>query len=126
MAEIPQKTLVVFQFHSTRLAVDAEAVDRIGNVPSPIPEQLEVYALHSLLGVPDYVYREPRLLYLKQQGRALMIDQLEDIQAAAPGSIFPLPRLIIRLASVDYAGWTAAEGNEVMLILDISGIIRGT
>ena len=126
MAEIPQKTLVVFQFCGTRLAVGAEAVDRIASVPSPIPEQLEVHALHTILGVPDYVYREPLLLYLKQQGRALKIDQLKDIQATAPGTIFPLPRLITRLSAAEYAGWTATEGNGVMLILDISGIIRGT
>ena len=122
MAGSPQMSLVIFQFRGTRIAVEAQSVDRIGYVPSPVPEELEMREMHTLLGAPDYRSREPRVLYMKQPGKALKIDQLEDIWTAAAGSLHPLPRLITRLAAADYLGWTAGKKHEVVLILDISGM----
>ncbi len=118
--------LLTFWYEGIHLAANTSFIDRIGSVPTPVPEQLEIVTVHTILDMERKIYQQPVLLYLKESRKALQVDHLEDIIEVAYSSLVPLPLHIIQQCRATVEDRAAVCKNSILLLLNLPAIIGNT
>lgn len=116
--------IMTFNMMGTRMGVDIRQVSQMLE-PGHATQGLRVAHLHEGLSFGDrgISYRSPRVLLLKDEETAVMIDQLEDIVPVDLDSIRPLPSVFdVHMKNALVWGVALIE-EEIVLLVDLFQLV---